>query len=335
MRARTWYSLVIGALVLALANSWLARDGDRTKPPRLVVVASHNLPKNHKLSAEDMIFAVIRSPIGEGGVARPQEAIGACTTVTINESGPLSWGQLRPLGMGDDSCANAAMALRILERVTQLPNAPAAPGSPPTGEQTPSEPSTVAPFRQWLDLPGDPPADLSPEMRAALGEFRAEFVKEFGKRLADNAGDQIFGRNRKEAARPLAPTDPTSPPKTPKAVQPTPVDRSQISYFDFDRAALTVDQRDLLVRFASELRRHGSCRITVFAYTDHVGTPRYNLWLSRERGNAVADVLVVSGLERRLITVVPRGYQYVAEDAGDAASASNRRVETSASCPAP
>ena len=75
------------------------------------------------------------------------------------------------------------------------------------------------------------------------------------------------------------------------------------------------------------------CHIIVFGYADRTGTQRDNLWLSWLRGSAVAGVMIANGVDRRLITVVPRGYEEPSVDAiSGTPVALNRRAETYVKC---
>jgi outer membrane protein OmpA-like peptidoglycan-associated protein len=332
MVPKKWYLTGVGVVVvLALGNLWLAWDSYRMKSPLLVVTASHEIPPNHKVALLDLSFAILRTADLDGAVGRPQEAVGACSVVTIKESQPVKWDQLMPLGTGDDTCASAAIVLRVLERITGLSNtsatAPSTTAPSAIAESTHEAFPIVAPLQQWMDILNMPP-ELSPATRSALGDFRGEFTKEFAKRVADNAADHVFGRDRKEAV-----TTPPSPPKTSTSQVPTPLELVRIIYFDVDRAVLSPDEHQLLMQFAAKLLQEKTCRVMIHAYADRTGQQRHNMWLSWKRGNTVAGVLIASGIDRRIITVVPHGYEEPAVDlVTGTPNVLARRVETYGNC---
>jgi outer membrane protein OmpA-like peptidoglycan-associated protein len=98
--------------------------------------------------------------------------------------------------------------------------------------------------------------------------------------------------------------------------------------FDFDSANLHPENREILSRIAGILLTLRGYKISVFGYTDDVGSKAYNLKLSERRANTVRDYLVKAGLNPNIITA--KGYgKSDPRVAGDtpAARAANRRVE--------
>ena len=98
--------------------------------------------------------------------------------------------------------------------------------------------------------------------------------------------------------------------------------------FDFDSAELTQRNRELLSRVAGILLVSKGYGLSVFGYTDDVGTPEYNQQLSLRRAKAVQDYLVQSGIDPEIINV--KGYGKTSPLlAGTSAEnrAKNRRVE--------
>ena len=68
--------------------------------------------------------------------------------------------------------------------------------------------------------------------------------------------------------------------------------------------------------------------LSVFGYTDDIGSAEYNQQLSVKRAKAVEDYLVQAGIDRAIINV--KGYgktSPLAEGAGEDHRAQNRRVE--------
>lgn len=98
--------------------------------------------------------------------------------------------------------------------------------------------------------------------------------------------------------------------------------------FDFDRATLRSQNREILSRIAGILSTLRGYKISVFGYTDDVGTQQYNLQLSDRRAKAVREYLVKSGLNPTII--MAKGYGKSdprVPGNSPAARAANRRVE--------
>jgi outer membrane protein OmpA-like peptidoglycan-associated protein len=98
--------------------------------------------------------------------------------------------------------------------------------------------------------------------------------------------------------------------------------------FDFDKADVKPQYRDLLNRIAGVLMTLKQYSIYVYGYTDDVGTPEYNLKLSARRAEAVRAALVQAGIKPTVITTKGFGKSdpRVKGDNPKARSA-NRRVE--------
>ena len=98
--------------------------------------------------------------------------------------------------------------------------------------------------------------------------------------------------------------------------------------FDFDSSELSAKNRELLSRVAGILLVSKGYGLSVFGYTDDIGTADYNQQLSMRRASAVRQYLVQSGLDPAIINV--RGYGKTSPlVAGTTpnARARNRRVE--------
>ncbi len=98
--------------------------------------------------------------------------------------------------------------------------------------------------------------------------------------------------------------------------------------FDFDKADLRPGNREILSRIAGILTMLKGYHISVFGYTDDIGTQEYNLRLSERRAEAVRNYLVKAGLDPKII--IAKGYgKSDPRVPGDspAARAANRRVE--------
>ncbi len=98
--------------------------------------------------------------------------------------------------------------------------------------------------------------------------------------------------------------------------------------FAFDKADLEAKNRELLSRVAGILLASKGYGISVFGYTDDVGSAEYNQQLSLKRADAVQQYLVSAGIDPNIIN--RKGYgksSPVVAGATPAARAKNRRVE--------
>lgn len=98
--------------------------------------------------------------------------------------------------------------------------------------------------------------------------------------------------------------------------------------FDFDKADLRPENREVLSRIGGVLMTLKGYSIYVYGYTDDVGSQEYNLKLSERRAETVRDYLVHAGLDPNIITT--KGYGKTDPRVpGDTAKdrAINRRVE--------
>lgn len=98
--------------------------------------------------------------------------------------------------------------------------------------------------------------------------------------------------------------------------------------FDFNSADLSQKNRETLARVAGILLISKGYGLSVFGYTDDVGSDEYNQQLSLRRAKAVQEYLVQSGIASSIINV--KGYGKASPfDKGSTAGARarNRRVE--------
>ncbi len=98
--------------------------------------------------------------------------------------------------------------------------------------------------------------------------------------------------------------------------------------FDFDRANIKPEYRDILNRIAGILMTLKGYTVAVYGYTDDIGTQAYNLELSQRRAEAVRDFLVQAGISPTIMSAKGFGKSdpRVSGDS-DQARAANRRVE--------
>jgi outer membrane protein OmpA-like peptidoglycan-associated protein len=98
--------------------------------------------------------------------------------------------------------------------------------------------------------------------------------------------------------------------------------------FDFDRAELRPQNRELLARIAGVLLTAEDFGIQVYGHTDDVGSPGYNQRLSERRAESVRRYLVASGVPTAAITATGFGMSRpLVAGSSDVARQRNRRVE--------
>jgi outer membrane protein OmpA-like peptidoglycan-associated protein len=98
--------------------------------------------------------------------------------------------------------------------------------------------------------------------------------------------------------------------------------------FEFDKAELQPEDRELLSRIAGILLTSKDYTVSVNGHTDDVGTHEYNQKLSERRAQAVHDYLVGAGLPPEILSVEGHGKTLpLVDGTSDEARAKNRRVE--------
>nr|WP_150588061.1 OmpA family protein [Pandoraea eparura] len=97
--------------------------------------------------------------------------------------------------------------------------------------------------------------------------------------------------------------------------------------FDTDEFVIHDAARETVARIGRTLVKVGLNRVSVYGYTDSVGSDTYNEQLSAHRADAVADVLVEAGMQRAGIQTIGAGKRNpVADNSTPAGRAQNRRV---------
>jgi outer membrane protein OmpA-like peptidoglycan-associated protein len=100
--------------------------------------------------------------------------------------------------------------------------------------------------------------------------------------------------------------------------------------FDFDKANVKPEYRDILNRIGGILMTLKGYTIAVYGYTDDVGTQAYNLQLSQRRAEAVRDFLMQTGISPTTISTKGFGKSDPrVQGESEQARAANRRVEIS------
>lgn len=98
--------------------------------------------------------------------------------------------------------------------------------------------------------------------------------------------------------------------------------------FDTGEADLQPSANRTLLKLVQYLQANPKRIIRIEGYTDNTGEKAFNLDLSRDRAQAVADMLVDLGIDEKRIAVQGYGDQYPVEaNASERGRALNRRVE--------
>jgi outer membrane protein OmpA-like peptidoglycan-associated protein len=99
-------------------------------------------------------------------------------------------------------------------------------------------------------------------------------------------------------------------------------------YFDFDKADLRPENREILSRIAGILLASEGYRIFVYGHTDDTGSAEYNKALSERRARSVGDYLTNAGVPDNVLEVQGFGKsQPRAANTTQAGRQKNRRVE--------
>ena len=94
------------------------------------------------------------------------------------------------------------------------------------------------------------------------------------------------------------------------APAPTPIPFEQgvhDAFFDFDRADIRADARDMLSQTAEFLKSNPSIRVTIEGHCDERGSTEYNLGLGDRRAAAVKEYLVSLGISADRMNTVSFG----------------------------
>ena len=98
--------------------------------------------------------------------------------------------------------------------------------------------------------------------------------------------------------------------------------------FDFDKATLRAENRELLSRIAGILLTSSNYSIDIYGHTDNVGSGEYNQGLSERRAQTVRDYMVDAGLDPNIITTQGFGKtRPLVPGTSPQDRAKNRRVE--------
>jgi peptidoglycan-associated lipoprotein len=102
----------------------------------------------------------------------------------------------------------------------------------------------------------------------------------------------------------------------------------RVIYFDFDRAEIKPEFRDIIRAHAEYLTNNSRTRIVLEGHTDERGTREYNMGLGERRANAVRSMLTLQGVSSNQIETVSYGEERpVALGHDEESWRLNRRVE--------
>jgi outer membrane protein OmpA-like peptidoglycan-associated protein len=142
---------------------------------------------------------------------------------------------------------------------------------------------------------------------------------------------------RYEFNTPPAPPPPPVQPAAAPAPPPPPTARAAHPYevyFEFDRATLTPDARQVVQQAAQNALQGNATQIVATGHTDTVGTDSYNLSLSRRRATTVRAELMRDGVSGNLISTSGVGESNLAVQTGQNVNEPrNRRVEITVQAP--
>nr|WP_294567243.1 OmpA family protein [uncultured Rhodopila sp.] len=121
---------------------------------------------------------------------------------------------------------------------------------------------------------------------------------------------------------------PPPPAPAPAAVAPSPVSRSYLVFFDWDKYNLTDRARQIVAEAAANSTKVQYTRLEVNGYTDTSGSAKYNQGLSVRRAQAVAAELVKNGVPKSAISIQGFGETHLLVPTGpNVREPQNRRVE--------
>jgi len=101
-------------------------------------------------------------------------------------------------------------------------------------------------------------------------------------------------------------------------------------YFDFNRYRLTHYSKKTLDKIVMDYKKNSNIVIVIRAYTDAVGSEKYNLTLSEKRAIAARNYMIENGVKKSSIQIKPEGKTNpIAPNSTEQGRSLNRRVEFS------
>ncbi len=99
-------------------------------------------------------------------------------------------------------------------------------------------------------------------------------------------------------------------------------------YFDFDRAVIREDQKEIMMKNAQWLKGNPQARIRIEGNCDERGTAEYNLALGQRRADTTKDFLEGLGIAAKRMQTISYGFERpLVRGVDDATWAKNRRVD--------
>jgi peptidoglycan-associated lipoprotein len=98
-------------------------------------------------------------------------------------------------------------------------------------------------------------------------------------------------------------------------------------FFEYDKAELRPEGRELVQKWASFLAQYPAAKVTIEGHCDERGTREYNLALGERRAEAAKSYLVLIGADERRVSVISYGKERPSVlGSTDKAWAQNRRA---------
>jgi OOP family OmpA-OmpF porin len=110
----------------------------------------------------------------------------------------------------------------------------------------------------------------------------------------------------KPEPRPEPKPTPPPPPPPPPVVEPAKITLEDI-HFDFDKATLTDEAKEILDRDIKTLKENPGIKVQIEGHACQHGSERYNMGLTERRANAVKEYLVKAGIEEERLTTIAYG----------------------------
>ncbi|MPW43405.1 OmpA family protein [Acinetobacter guerrae] len=97
--------------------------------------------------------------------------------------------------------------------------------------------------------------------------------------------------------------------------------------FDFDKTDIKPAHQEEISRLSNQLQKYGLRKVKIVGHTDNIGAAQYNLKLSRERAQSVANIFLAHGFQSQNIQIIGRGAeQPLLPNTTEDNRAANRRV---------
>lgn len=137
-----------------------------------------------------------------------------------------------------------------------------------------------------------------------------------------------------EAPPPVPPPSPSAQGQVESTVVPGSVQDFRVNvgdtvHFEYDRYAITGEDRGILQRQASWLQRYPQVRVSIEGHCDERGTREYNLALGARRANAVKEYLVSLGVSSSRMDTISYGKERpMCTESNESCWSQNRRGVT-------